>query len=151
MHKRLEEALRQELWEMELPQDAELELIREKEGVAVCRVRLPEQTCILKYFSRDEDCREITVYQLLGFAGLPSIPLLMYTKRSLLMEGSAWRRKRTSGIRSESASWPDGIGRSIGQAGRQERFRASGGRQTRLRRRGWSCFGSGWAPIRVRS
>ena len=29
MHKRLEEALRQELWEMELPQDAELELIRE--------------------------------------------------------------------------------------------------------------------------
>ncbi len=71
---------------MELPQDAELELIREKEGVAVCRVRLPEQTCILKYFSRDEDCREITVYQLLGFAGLPSIPLLMYTKRSLLME-----------------------------------------------------------------
>lgn len=85
MRKALESALRQELWEMDLPQDAPLRLVREKNGIAVCRVQLPERACILKYFADPADRREITAYQFLGFAGIPTIPLLLYTKKALLL------------------------------------------------------------------
>lgn len=82
-----------ELQCMNIPFNA-LSLIRQKDGVAVWRVSTDIESYIMKYFDKLEYRREITNYQILTSLGIPTLKIIAYTNRSLLMkdiEHSAFR------------------------------------------------------------
>lgn len=66
--------------------DYELSLIRQKDGVAVWRVQTESENYVMKYFDKPEYRREITNYKILVSLGVPTLKIIAYTDRSLLME-----------------------------------------------------------------
>ena len=64
----------------------DVQIIRDKEGVIVARVRFGEGSAILKYFEKEEFRREIHNYEILQGCGIPTIRVLGKSGRSLLLE-----------------------------------------------------------------
>ncbi len=60
--------------------------IQSKDGVHVYRVLAEKGRYVLKYFEAEPFRREIRAYQILAFAGIPTVEVFSYTDRSLLME-----------------------------------------------------------------
>ncbi len=65
---------------------ARLELMREKDGVALYRVHHAQQSLVLKVFEQEAYAREIACYELLASLGVQTIKVLAKTDRALLME-----------------------------------------------------------------
>lgn len=63
-----------------------LQEIRNKDGVYLYRVKYNDEFYVLKYFTNDEYTREIENYSILKELDIPTIKVLGYTKRSLLLE-----------------------------------------------------------------
>lgn len=61
-------------------------LLQSKEGVIVARVRLEDRTAILKCLENTAFRREISNYDVLRRCGIPTIPVLGQSDRSLLLE-----------------------------------------------------------------
>ena len=80
------------------------ELIRDKDGVAVYRVRTKQDSRILKKFRRGVDLWEIRFYEVLRECGVPTIRVLEQTKNSLLLEdldaSPVWRLGRIEDMKS---------------------------------------------------
>ena len=66
--------------------DANVSLIREKDGVTVARVRAGEASYIIKLFNEGVSSREIENYRILASLGVPTLRLFGSRERSLLME-----------------------------------------------------------------
>lgn len=60
-------------------------LIRSRNGISLYRVESEGRKLILKVFDNQEDVREIDNYLLLSKLGIPTLPLLGYTKNSILL------------------------------------------------------------------
>ena len=74
----------------------DIRLIREKDGIALFTVRAEEDKYyVLKYFKNEAFLREILHYSQLATIGVPTIPVVATTAKSLLMEdlnfSSEWR------------------------------------------------------------
>ena len=61
-------------------------LLREKDGITVCRVRFGDRQLVLKHFSGEEDRREIENYRILNRLGIQTIPLIAHTDQAILLE-----------------------------------------------------------------
>jgi len=60
-------------------------LIRSKDGITLYRVESEGKKLILKVFENQEDAREIDNYLMLSKLGIPTLPLLGYTKNAILL------------------------------------------------------------------
>ena len=60
-------------------------LIRSKAGISLYRVESEGKKLILKVFDKQEDTREIDNYLMLSKLGIPTLPLLSYTKNAILL------------------------------------------------------------------
>lgn len=60
-------------------------LIRSKAGISLYRVESEGKKLILKVFEKLEDAREIDNYLMLSKLGIPTLPLLGYTKNAILL------------------------------------------------------------------
>lgn len=60
-------------------------MIRSKAGISLYRVESEGKKLILKVFEKQEDTREIDNYLLLSKLGIPTLPLLGYTKNAILL------------------------------------------------------------------
>ncbi len=60
-------------------------LIRSKAGISLYRVESEGKKFILKVFENREDTREIDNYLILSKLGIPTLPLLGYTKNAILL------------------------------------------------------------------
>lgn len=74
------------------------ELIRSKDRVWVFRCSFDGSPTVIKYFEKDDDMREIHNYQLLHRLGIPTMDVLEYAQRCLVLEDIA-----------ESKTWRLGI------------------------------------------
>lgn len=63
-----------------------VEIIREKDGVIVARVRDGVQSCVFKGFVHENFRREIAHYCTLAALGMPTLQVLAHTDASLLLE-----------------------------------------------------------------
>lgn len=70
---------------MGLP-NADCSLLREKDGITVCRVRSGDRRLVLKHFAGEEDRREIENYRILNRLGIQTIPLIAHTDQAILLE-----------------------------------------------------------------
>lgn len=59
--------------------------IQSKDGVYVYRVRSSNEVYVLKYFEKEDYRREINNYLVLQELDIPTIPLIAYTDKSILM------------------------------------------------------------------
>lgn len=78
-----------------------INLIRSKDGVHVCRVKSKNKSYVLKYFEKPEYRREIKNYLLLQKLGIPTIPIIAYTDKSILMEDIEKSEKYRLGIKED--------------------------------------------------
>jgi len=67
-------------------EQARLELLRDKDGVALYRVYPAQGSMVLKVFEQEAYAREIDCYELLASLGIQTIKVLAKTGRALLME-----------------------------------------------------------------
>ena len=65
--------------------NAEIFLLRQKDDISLYQVHVSGQYLILKVFDKLADTREIAHYQLLAHLGVPTLPVLGYTERGLLL------------------------------------------------------------------
>jgi len=97
--------LHEELARMGLPA-AGTEILREKDGVTVARVRDGGASYICKCFDRAEFRREIANYRLLATLGVPTIRVHAATERALLLEdleaSPVWRLATEGDLRDEA-------------------------------------------------
>ena len=77
--------LQEELKHYKISSD-DVQIIREKDGVIVARVRFGDGTAVLKYFESEEFCREIDNYNILQECGIPTIAVLGKGACSILLE-----------------------------------------------------------------
>ena len=86
--------LKQQLNQMEIP-DADVSLLRSKDGVHVARVTTDDASYVMKYFEKPEYRREIDNYLLLDRLNIPTLRLIAHTGESLLLEdlntSAEWR------------------------------------------------------------
>lgn len=66
--------------------NASFSLLREKDGITVCRVRSGDRRLVLKHFADEEDRREIENYRILNRLGIQTIPLIAHTDQAILLE-----------------------------------------------------------------
>lgn len=78
--------LRNELRKMEVPGRYRFEEIQRTGERLLCRIYAEGTQYVLKYFCHPEAAQEIQNYQILGLEEIPTIPLLHYTSRCLLLE-----------------------------------------------------------------
>ena len=62
------------------------EKIREKEGIALLRIKSGKRSFILKYFDNADFRREIRIYEILEETGIETVKVLGKTKKAILME-----------------------------------------------------------------
>lgn len=60
-------------------------LIRSKAGISLYRVKSEGKSLVLKVFENQEDTREIDNYRILSALEIPTLPLLGYTKKAILL------------------------------------------------------------------
>lgn len=77
-----------ELYELGLihTEDIILDEIRNKDGLYLYRIKYRKDKYVLKYFLNDKYLREISNYIILQNLNIPTIKLIGYTNRSLLLE-----------------------------------------------------------------
>lgn len=82
------EEIYKELAKLGLSNNSHIDLqeIRNKDGIYLYRVIYENKYYILKYFLNDEYTREIKNYSILKELNIPTIKLLAYTDRALLLE-----------------------------------------------------------------
>lgn len=66
-----------------------IEEIREKDGIAVLRIKSGKNSFVFKYFENEEFRREIGIYTILNSLGIETIKVYASTKKSILMEDIA--------------------------------------------------------------
>lgn len=76
-------------------------LIRSKAGISLFRVESEGKKFILKIFERLDDAREIDNYLLLSKLGIPTLPLLGYTKNAILLPDLAASTEYRPGMESD--------------------------------------------------
>ncbi len=64
----------------------DLSLIRNKDGVSVWRINLPEGSAVMKCFDRTEYRREMTNYRLLKSLNIPTLKVIACTDHALILE-----------------------------------------------------------------
>ena len=62
------------------------EKIREKDGIALIKIKSGEKSFVLKYFENVDFLREIRIYQILNEIGIETIKIAAATEKALLME-----------------------------------------------------------------
>lgn len=62
------------------------EKIREKEGIALLRIKSGKRSFILKYFDNADFRREIRIYEILEETGIETVEIFGKTKKAILME-----------------------------------------------------------------
>lgn len=75
----------EQLWIMGFP-SAGCSLLREKDGITVCRVRSGGRRLVLKHFAGEEDRREVENYRILNDLGIQTIPLVAHTDQAILLD-----------------------------------------------------------------
>lgn len=65
------------------------EKIREKDGVALIRIKTAGKSYVFKYFEKEEYRREIKIYKILNSLEIETIPAVAFTEKSILMEDIA--------------------------------------------------------------
>lgn len=60
-------------------------LIQSKNGISLYRVKSEGKSLVLKVFEKQEDMREIENYRILSLLEIPTLPLLGYTKKAILL------------------------------------------------------------------
>lgn len=82
------EEIYKELAKLGLPYNSHIDLheIQNKDGIYLYRVIYENKYYILKYFLNDEYTREIKNYSILKELNIPTIKVLAYTDRALLLE-----------------------------------------------------------------
>ena len=75
----------EQLWIMGFP-NAGCSLLREKDGITVCRVSSGGRRLVLKHFAGEEDRREIENYRILNDLGIQTIPLVAHTDQAILLD-----------------------------------------------------------------
>ena len=81
----IETMIKNELSQMKVKYDSVTE-IRSKDGVYVYRVNYKADSYVLKYFEKDEYCREIQNYLILNSLSVPTARMMAYSSRALLIE-----------------------------------------------------------------
>lgn len=60
-------------------------LIQSKAGISLYRVKSEGKSLVLKVFEKQEDMREIENYRILSSLEIPTLPLLSYTEKAILL------------------------------------------------------------------
>ncbi|MBQ6876925.1 MAG: hypothetical protein IJO22_00805 [Oscillospiraceae bacterium] len=63
-----------------------IEKIREKDGIALLRIKSGEKSFVLKYFDNADFRREIRIYEILDEIGIETIKIFKKTKKAILMD-----------------------------------------------------------------
>lgn len=82
---------------------AEIDVLREKDGVTVARVNTDSGSRVLKYFSDPAQRREISNYRLLRSLGVPELCIFAETEEALLMEDMEGESRYRLGVESDMA------------------------------------------------
>lgn len=64
----------------------EYEIIREKEGIALIRIKIENDFFVFKYFENEDFRREIKIYGVLNDLGIETVKIFGKTEKSILME-----------------------------------------------------------------
>ncbi|MBQ7102364.1 MAG: hypothetical protein IJN81_12050 [Clostridia bacterium] len=77
--------IKQELQKLNIPYST-IDIIQNKDGVIVARVRSNEKSYIVKYFQNEEYKREINNYKLLNSLNIPTVSVIGFTDSAIFME-----------------------------------------------------------------
>ncbi|MGL5677959.1 MAG: hypothetical protein ACRDDX_16290 [Cellulosilyticaceae bacterium] len=79
------ELLAKELEQMKIGYES-FEIIQEKDGIVVARVKTKKESVIIKYFENGAFRREIENYKMLAALDIPTLNIICTTEKALLME-----------------------------------------------------------------
>lgn len=89
--------IREQLSEMNISYET-VDEIQSKDGIYVYRIKSGEKSYVIKYFEKEEYRREINNYLILRRLDIPTIPLIAYTGRSILMPDIEQNEKYRFGV-----------------------------------------------------